>query len=148
MASYVHAVDEQKAAAVRILIAEDEAMIAMSLADLLEDEGYEVTLARDGAEALMEARRLGSTLDALLTDLNMPRMGGEDLIRALRILLPDLPIVVVTGSPPPGGLEELRQQVGGTEPFALVYKPMDYAYLVDALRSAIRSKHPEVLAKA
>jgi CheY-like chemotaxis protein len=61
---------------VRVLIAEDEAMIALSLADLLEDEGYAVTMASDGAAALAQARRMGDTLDLLVTDLNMPEMSG------------------------------------------------------------------------
>ena len=40
----------------RVLVAEDEALIALSLADLLEAEGHEVVLAPDGAEALEAAR--------------------------------------------------------------------------------------------
>src|ERR687894_66222 len=62
---------------VRVLVAEDEALIALSLADLLEAEGHEVVLAPDGADALDAARRLGDALGVLVTDLNMPRMGGE-----------------------------------------------------------------------
>ncbi len=65
----------------RVLVAEDEALIALSLADLLEAEGHEVVVAPDGADALAAAWRLGGALDVLVTDLNMPRMGGEDLIR-------------------------------------------------------------------
>ena len=84
----------------RVLLAEDEPLIARSFADLLEAEGYEVALAPDGADALDAARRLGDALAVLVTDLNMPRMGGEDLIRALRAERPGLPVVVVTGSPP------------------------------------------------
>ena len=121
----------------RVLLAEDEALIAMSLADLLETEGYEVALAADGAEALAEARRLGDTLGALVTDLNMPRMGGEALIRALRADRPALPVVVVTGSAPPGGAAELRFQGGGHGPLALVHKPFDYDGILEALRHAI-----------
>ena len=96
---------------VRVLVAEDEALIALSLADLLEAEGYEVALAPDGADALDAARRMGDALRVLVTDLNMPRMGGEDLIRALRAERPGLPIVVVTGSAPFGGVEELRRHL-------------------------------------
>src|SRR5215203_552618 len=93
----------------RVLLAEDEVLIALSLADLLEAEGHEVVLAADGAEALDAARRLGNALGALVTDLNMPRMGGEDLIRAVRAERPSLPVVVVTGSAPPGGQDALRR---------------------------------------
>jgi CheY-like chemotaxis protein len=125
---------------VRVLIAEDEAMIALSIVDLLEDEGYTVTTAGDGATALAQARRMGNMLDLLITDLNMPEMSGEDLIRALQVEQPDLPIVVITGSAPFGGLEELRRQGGGHEPFALLHKPLDYSALLDTLRCAVADK--------
>lgn len=128
-----------------VLIAEDEALIAMSLSDLLEAEGYKVSIARDGVEALAEVRRLGEGLDAVVTDLNMPRMSGEDLISALHVQRPRLPVLVVTGSAPPGGLDELRRHGGGREPFALLHKPMDYADLVETLGRAMLAKHPDEL---
>src|SRR5919112_3804924 len=121
---------------VQVLIAEDEALIALSLADLLEGEGYEVALAPDGADALAAARRLGDALDVLVTDLNMPRLGGEDLIRELRAERPGLPVVVVTGSAPLGGAEALRRHAGGDGPMLLLHKPPDYAELTAALRRA------------
>ena len=68
-----------KAMAVRILVAEDEPLVALSFCDLFEAEDYEVGIAQDGAAALAEAQRVGEALDVLVTDLNMPRMGGEDL---------------------------------------------------------------------
>lgn len=124
-----------------VLVAEDEAMIALTLVDLLEAEGYDVAVAGDGARALAIARQFGDQLDILVTDLNMPEMRGEDLIRAIRKERPDLPVVVVTGSPPLGGLEELQRQCGGTGPLALVQKPIDYAELTEVLRHAARSGH-------
>ncbi len=120
----------------RVLLAEDEALIALSLADLLEAEGHEVLVAPDGADALDAARRLGDALDVLVTDLNMPRLGGEDLIRELRAERPGLPVVVVTGSAPFGGAEALRRHAGGDGPLMLLLKPPDYAELAVALRRA------------
>ena len=122
---------------VRVLVAEDEALIALSLADLLEAEGHEVALAPDGADALDAARRFGDALGALVTDLNMPRMGGEDLIRALRAERPGLPVLVVTGSAPFGGEEELRRRAGGHGSLLLLLKPADCAELAAALRRAV-----------
>ncbi len=120
----------------RVLLAEDEALIALSLADLLEAEGHEVVLAPDGADALAAARRLGDALGVLVTDLNMPRLGGEDLIRELRAERPGLPVVVVTGSAPFGGEEGLRRHAGVDGPLVLLLKPPDYAELAAALRRA------------
>jgi CheY-like chemotaxis protein len=131
---------EPRSATVRVLIAEDETLVALSLSDLLEAEGYHVSVAADGVAALVEARRLGDTLDALMTDLNMPHMSGEDLIRALRIEWPGLPVVVVTGSAPPGGAEALQRYGGGHGPLALLHKPIDYVDLVDTLRRVIFPK--------
>ena len=121
----------------RVLLAEDEPPVARSFADLLEAEGYEVDLALDGAEALDAARRLGDGLDALVTDLRMPRMGGEDLIRALRAERPGLPVVVVTGSAPRGGEEALRCRAGGQGPVLLLRKPASGGQLAAALRRAV-----------
>jgi CheY-like chemotaxis protein len=119
-----------------VLVAEDEALIALSLADLLEAEGYDVAVAPDGEDALAAARRLGDALCVLVTDLNMPRMGGEDLIRALRAERPGLPVVVVTGSAPFGGVEELRRCAGGDGLLLLLLKPADLGELAAALRRA------------
>ena len=121
----------------RVLLAEDEVLIALSLADLLEAEGHEVVLAPDGADALDAARRLGDALGVLVTDLNMPRLGGEDLIRELRAERPGLPVVVVTGSAPFGGEEELRRHAGGHGPLLLLLKPPNYEELAAALRQVV-----------
>src|SRR4051812_19587165 len=100
----------------RVLIAEDEALVALSLGDMLEADGHEVELTFDGAAALAAARRLGAALDVLVTDLNMPYLSGEALIHDLRTERPSLPVVVVTGSPPPGGAAVLREDSGGHGP--------------------------------
>lgn len=136
------ALSEPNTLTLRILIAEDEPLVALSFSDLLEAEGYEVVVAADGAEALAEARQLGDALDALVTDLNMPHLSGEDLIRTLRADRPGLPVVVVTGSAPPGGVEELRRHGGGHGPLVLLHKPIDYAELVEVIRRVVRSEFP------
>ena len=118
----------------RVLLAEDEALVALALADCLEAEGHEVTVAADGAEALAMARELGCRVDLLVTDLRMPRLGGEGLIRALWAERPGLPVLVVTGSAPPGGAAALRREAGDRGPLALLHKPVEYDALAAALR--------------
>jgi len=128
---------------VQILIAEDEALVALSLADILEAEGYEVDLASDGKDALGAAQRLGAALQLLVTDLRMPHLCGVSLIRILRERVPDLPVVVVTGSPPPGGAETLRHRVGGHGHLALLLKPFSHLQLAEAARTAITARAQE-----
>jgi CheY-like chemotaxis protein len=125
----------------RVLVAEDEALIALSLADLLEAEGCEVHLAMDGAAAMATALSLGCTLDLLITDLNMPGMTGEDLIRCLRFERPLLPVLVITGSAPAGGAEELRRQGGGEGPLSLLHKPVSIEEFFAVLRRLAGQGH-------
>lgn len=66
----------------RILIAEDESAIAMSLEFLLSNDGYETRLARDGEEALRSARTFQP--DLVVLDLMLPRLSGLEVCRALR----------------------------------------------------------------
>jgi CheY-like chemotaxis protein len=123
--------------AMRLLITDDEALIGLSLADILEAEGFDVALAFDGTQARATARRLGDTLDGLVTDLNMPGMAGEDLIRALRVDRPWLPVVVITGSAPPGGAKELQRYCGGHGPLALLHKPFTSRAVIQAVQHAV-----------
>ena len=66
----------------RILIAEDESAIAMSLEFLLSNDGYETRLARDGKEALRSARTFQP--DLVVLDLMLPQLSGLEVCRALR----------------------------------------------------------------
>jgi CheY-like chemotaxis protein len=120
-----------------VLVAEDEHLLAMLLGDLLEDEGFEVILAADGVEAL---ERIGARrVDVLLTDLDMPRLGGWELIRQLRTDRPCLPVVVMTGRLPPDSV--CAGAVGGEAPsqapFALLIKPFAPDHLIGTLRRVL-----------
>lgn len=80
---------------IHILVAEDEALAAMALEDFLSIQGYRVTVAGDGIEAM--ERYSEDPPDALITDLRMPRMDGHALIREMRARDATLPVVVMTG---------------------------------------------------
>lgn len=66
----------------RILIADDEAAIAMSLEFLLGNGGYETRISRDGEEALRAASAFQP--DLIVLDLMLPRLSGLEVCRALR----------------------------------------------------------------
>jgi CheY-like chemotaxis protein len=79
----------------RILVADDERAVRELLADILESEGFEVTLAENGTEAL----KLYDTrpFHAVFTDLGMPDMSGWELARSIRERNPSIPLAVITG---------------------------------------------------
>src|SRR3954447_2907440 len=78
----------------RVLVVDDDRSVRESLRRSLEFNGYAVTLAADGAEAL--ASIAGPSPDALVMDVMMPRLDGIETTRALRSAGNDLPILVLT----------------------------------------------------
>jgi CheY-like chemotaxis protein len=125
---------ERAATALQIVLAEDDALVALVLADCLQAAGHNVMVAKDGGQALEVAQHL-SALDLLITDLRMPNLSGESLIRALWAERPGLPVLVVTGSSVRGGEAALRKEIGLGGPLALRYKPLGCASLVQAVHS-------------
>ena len=118
------------AAALRVLMAEDELLAAEVIEEALVEAGFEVLAANDGQEAFDLAAK-GADFDLLLTDLRMPRLDGKELIARLRAERPDLPVVVMTGFPPPGGAVSLQT---GSGPLRLLTKPIGIMPLIAALR--------------
>jgi PAS domain S-box-containing protein len=79
-----------------ILIVEDEPAVRSLAARVLSEAGYAVVPAASGREAL-ERLATGAPVDAVLTDVVMPDMGGGELAEHLRELHPDLPILYMSG---------------------------------------------------
>jgi len=79
-----------------LLFVDDDFLISLSTASLLEDLGHTVIKAASGADAL-EVLRDGKTVDLMITDYAMPGMTGLQLAEEARRLRPDLPILLATG---------------------------------------------------
>ena len=80
-----------------ILVADDEEGVRSLVASVLEDAGYNVELAGDGAEAVEQLRRLGDRVRLVLLDLTMPILGGAEAATELRRLGPNIPIIAMSG---------------------------------------------------
>jgi len=78
----------------RLLIVEDEPILRITVADALRKEGWDVSVAEDGAEALASFERLHH--DVVLSDLLMPRMDGVELLKRVKALRPGTTVVIVT----------------------------------------------------
>ncbi len=79
----------------RILIVDDEPEIREELAEYLTGKGCRVMVAGDGPEGLAKFR--AEPCDLVITDMKMPGMAGDEVIRHLRQITPGLPIIVLTG---------------------------------------------------
>lgn len=83
------------AVAPQVLIVDDEHLAAEALAEYLESKGYRTSTCANGVEALDFLSR--KHCDVVITDVRMPAMGGDELIRRIRPSWPTLPIIVTTG---------------------------------------------------
>lgn len=94
---------EQRVGSLRVLLVDDDFLIAMSSVDMLADLGHEVVEAHSGKEALAHLKGNGP-FDLMITDYSMPEMTGGELAKAARALLPGLPILIASGYAelPPG----------------------------------------------
>jgi signal transduction histidine kinase/CheY-like chemotaxis protein len=118
----------------RILLVDDEAMVRETLAVSLEDAGYAVLRAADGATAL---DLLGSpvAVDILVTDLTMPGIDGLAVIRQAQRQRSGLPAVLLTGYAGHGADLAVGGAVSGT--FSLVRKPVTAAQLADRIEALL-----------
>lgn len=79
-----------------VLVVDDDSLVLTSTCLLLEDLGHRVISATSGAQAL-EAFDNQQQIDLVITDMVMPQMNGAQLAHAIRLLRPELPIILATG---------------------------------------------------
>ena len=116
-----------------ILVVDDESGVRGVVQRTLENHGYRVVTAAEGAEAMALFAKHHTEVRAVLTDMIMPVMDGPSLIRALRQLKPQLPILGTTGVGEKAdikGLESLNL-------LALLTKPFTGDTLLAALHQAL-----------
>jgi len=79
----------------RVLVVEDEAYVRDSLVEILRARGFDVSAAASVDEALERLAR--APVDAVLSDLKMPKQDGLELVRRMQALSPDVPVLILTG---------------------------------------------------
>ncbi len=120
----------------RILVADDDEAIRSVLSRLLRREGYEPLQARDGEEALGVVRR--ESLDAILLDMRMPGPDGLEILRRIKLLDPELPVIMVTAD---GAVQRV---VGALRAGAGDYlvKPFENADVIRSIRAVLIARGP------
>jgi len=79
------------------LLAEDEGVLRLAIRTMLESLGYEVLVAKDGAEAIEAYARRKADLDLALVDMQMPQVDGLGVVSSIRVTDQKLPIVLMSG---------------------------------------------------
>lgn len=113
-----------------ILVAEDEAGVRRATKRALESGGYSVIVAEDGVDALERFREHRNEIALVITDLDMPRLGGRQLAEALRLDGADVPVLFTSGS----DAEALRGERGFLDGVPVLEKP----WSLDGLFACVR----------
>jgi CheY-like chemotaxis protein len=115
-----------------VLVVEDEEGVREVVRRMLERLGFQVITAEDGIAALERLEAHQGAIAAVLLDLSMPRMTGQEALHEVRQLRPDVPIVLMSGYTEQEVASKLLDSVGGATGF--LQKP----FLPEDLTSALR----------
>jgi len=119
----------------KILLVEDDIGSLKNIAAFLRAEGYEVAEARDGDEAFEQLLR-PINFDLILTDIRMPRADGIRLLQRVRVISPDIPVILMTAFES----SEVHQEGISFEADDFISKPFTLDQLLQKINRAIESK--------
>jgi DNA-binding response OmpR family regulator len=112
----------------KVLVVDDEPLIAIYMAMTLEAHGFSVTMARDGEDGLRKAR--GENPDLIITDFLMPRMDGWKMIAELRACGIYTPVIISSANPEHQFHDKNLYQ-------GYLAKPFDNADLIGLLKTVL-----------
>lgn len=112
-----------------ILLVDDDSAVRSSTARLLEYAGFQVITASTGPEALKIYGERSAGIAAVVLDLSMPAMSGQEVLRQLRQLCHEVKVILTTGL----DLAETVEQLDGALPNAFLQKPYRFVQLITEL---------------
>jgi len=117
----------------RILVVDDEEMVAEMATEMLQGLGYQVDVCRDGQEACEFYQESWREVDLVLLDLIMPRLGGKDTFAALRTINPQARILLSSGFSVEGEAQGILEQGA----LGFLQKPYQKSELAQKVREAL-----------
>ena len=123
----------------RVLIVDDDELLLRAYARTLRAAGFEVDLAETGEKAVNLL--LANTYDAVVSDINLPRVDGVGVLQAAQKRDPDMPVVLITGTP------RLDTAIAAVEHSAFRYllKPLSTVQLQDTVIDSVRMHRIAIL---
>ncbi len=118
----------------KALVVDDEPNLRRVLAAMLKREGYEVTVAEDGVQALAELRKNGA--DVVVTDQVMPKMDGISLLKAVLADFPEVPVIMITAH----GTVDSAVEAIKLGAFDYITKPFEQDELKRVIAKAVRTR--------
>jgi two-component system cell cycle sensor histidine kinase/response regulator CckA len=119
-----------------ILVVEDEPVVRSFARDLLEEAGYRIFFASDGAEAIRQAVQIDEPIHLLITDVVMPEMSGPELASRLRKLRPQSRVLYMSGYTD----DEVLCRKGLPENSAFIQKPFTPEQFSRKVRETLDAK--------
>ncbi len=117
-----------------VLVVEDKESMAEMLRETLELEGYDVIVARDGAEGLKIIRE--NKADLILTDLKLPKKDGLEILKASKEENPLIPVIIMTAF----GSVETAVSAMKSGAYDFITKPLDTDYLILLIERALKNR--------
>jgi two-component system response regulator PilR (NtrC family) len=115
----------------KVLVAEDEKLLRLMTAKLLQISGYRVYTCGDGLQALELIEK--ELFDLVITDLMMPGATGLEVLRATRKCQPCTKVIIITGTPSSETLLEAKLEGA----YAYLRKPFQLKHFLSVLRDAV-----------
>jgi PAS domain S-box-containing protein len=116
-----------------VLVIDDQDSVRKVARAMLERLGYQVLSARDGAEGLEVFQENTGAVQAVISDLSMPRMNGWETLTALRALRPELPVILASGYDETRAMPEAQAE----QPQAFLAKPFGLKTLKQTLENIL-----------
>ena len=123
----------EKSRKATVLLVEDEEQVRRVLQRVLEQQGHQMLLARDGQEGLALFSQNPDGIDLVLMDVVMPKLNGRETALAMRRIKPDLPIILISGYTN----DVVNSEDLATEGFHFIHKPMEPAVLINMVRDIL-----------
>ena len=122
----------------RILLVDDEPMVADVCRQMIEQMGYQTTAFTDSRRALDAFQAHPGHFDLLVTDLTMPGLTGDRLAREIRRKRPDMPILLISGN----ATERRGGDLNVLCDIQVIGKPLSSTELGNALSAALNQRVP------